>query len=366
MRDRISGRQLTALGFVALLSPLVRRFPQQLADRVGRTGWLAVPLAAAPLLLWLAGYRCLLRRGGGDWYALLQRCLGTFFGRLAAALSALWMVFYAGFLLRAAAAAKLSTLFLFGPEGSDVTGYPIFQLDMALAAAVAACGSLKAIARSAMVLRPLLVTVMLLVLALTLGNVDLGLLLPVTGRDLLPNGLAALRLSNSFAAVFLLAFLLGRTDGPPARRQLLGWGGALLGMGAAATVCCLGMFGPELTAQTGYPFFLLARDVTVLGSVERVEPLVVAASLFSDFILVSALLWMASRLALRLLGREEAPAKSPALLCAALAAATAFLFPGALEDWRFWSEDLVPVLSAAFTAGVPGIALAVGKLRGRL
>ena len=217
-----------------------------------------------------------------------------------------------------------------------------------------------------MVLRPLLVTVMLLVLALTLGNVDLGLLLPVTGRDLLPNGLAALRLSNSFAAVFLLAFLLGRTDGPPARRQLLGWGGALLGMGAAATVCCLGMFGPELTAQTGYPFFLLARDVTVLGSVERVEPLVVAASLFSDFILVSALLWMASRLALRLLGRAEAPAKSPALLCAALAAATAFLFPGALEDWRFWSEDLVPVLSAAFTAGVPGIALAVGKLRGRL
>ena len=359
MRDRISGRQLTALGFVALLSPLVRRFPQQLADHVGRTGWLAVPLAAAPLLLWLAGYRCLLRRGGGDWYALLQRCLGTFFGRLAAALSALWMVFYAGFLLRALAVRQMSTVY---PDA----GPGVFVLGMALAAAVAACGSLKAIARSAMVLRPLLVTVMLLVLALTLGNVDLGLLLPVTGRDLLPNGLAALRLSNSFAAVFLLAFLLGRTDGPPARRQLLGWGGALLGMGAAATVCCLGMFGPELTAQTGYPFFLLARDVTVLGSVERVEPLVVAASLFSDFILVSALLWMASRLALRLLGREEAPAKSPALLCAALAAATAFLFPGAREDWRFWSEDLVPVLSAAFTAGVPGIALAVGKLRGRL
>lgn len=359
MRDRISGRQLTALGFVALLSPLVRRFPQQLADRVGRTGWLAVPLAAAPLLLWLAGYRCLLRRGGGDWYALLQRCLGPFFGRLAAALSALWMVFYAGFLLRALAVRQISTVYPDADPG-------VFVLGMALAAAVAACGSLKAIARSAMVLRPLLVTVMLLVLALTLGNVDLGLLLPVTGRDLLPNGLAALRLSNSFAAVFLLAFLLGRTDGPPARRQLLGWGGALLGMGAAATVCCLGMFGPELTAQTGYPFFLLARDVTVLGSVERVEPLVVAASLFSDFILVSALLWMASRLALRLLGRAESPAKSPALLCAALAAATAFLFPGALEDWRFWSEDLVPVLSAAFTAGVPGIALAVGKLRGRL
>lgn len=359
MRDKISGRQLTALGFVALLSPLVRRFPQQLAARVGRTGWLSVFLSVLPLLLWLAGYRYLLRRGGGNWYDLLQRCLGTFLGRLAAALSALWMVFYAGFLLRALAVRQMSTVY---PDA----GPWVFVLGMALVAAVAACGSLRAIARSAMVLRPLLVGVMLLVLALTLGNVDLGLLLPVTERDLLPNGLAALQLSNSFAAVFLLVFLLGRADAPPARRQIFGWSGVLLVIGAGATVCCLGMFGPKLTAQTDYPFFLLARDVTVLGSVERVEPLVVAVSLFSDFILVSALLWMAARLALRQANREEASPKPPALLCAALAAATALLLPGGLEDWRVWSEELVPVLSAVFTAGVPVIALAVGKLRGKL
>ena len=359
MRDRISGRQLTALGFVALLSPLVRRFPQQLAAQVGRTGWLAVPLAALPLLLWLVAYRRLLRRGGGDWYGLLQRCLGKGLGRLAAGASALWMVFYAGFLLRALAVRQMSTVYPDAQPG-------VFVLGMALAAAVAACGSLKALARSAMVLRPMLAAVMLLVLALSLGNVDPGLLGPVTARDLLPNGLAALRLSNSFAAVFLLAFLLGRTDAPPARRQLLGWGGALLGMGAAATVCCLGMFGPALTARTGYPFFLLTRDLSVLGSVERAEPLVVAVSLFSDFILISALLWMAPRLALRICGRGEAPAWFPALLCAALAVAAAFLLPGGLEDWRHWSEDLIPALSAAFTAGVPALALAVGKLRGRL
>lgn len=359
MHDKISGRQLTALGFVGLLSPLVRRFPQQLAVHAGRTGWLAILLTALPLLLWLAGYRYLLRRGGGDWYALLQRCLGAFVGHLAAALSALWMVFYAGFLLRALAVRQMSTVYANAGPG-------VFVLGMALVAAVAACGSLRAIARSAMVLRPLLVAVMLLVLALTLGNVDLELLLPVTERDLLPNGLTSLRLSNSFAAAFLLVFLWGRTDGPPTRRQLFGWGGALLGIGLGATVCCLGMFGPELTAQTAYPFFLLARDVTVLGSVDRVEPLVVAVSLFSDFILVSALLWMAARLALRLSGKPEASPKLPALVCTALAVAAALLLPGGLEDWRVCSDEVVPVLSTVFTAGVPVIALAVGKLRGKL
>ena len=360
MRDTISGRQLTALGFVGLLSPLVRRFPQLLAAQVGRTGWLAVPLAALPLLLWLALYRALLRRGGGeDWYGLLQRCLGHLGGRLAAALSALWMVFYAGFLLRALALRQISTVY---PEAQP----GVFVLGMALPVALAACGSLRAVARSAMALRPALLAVIALVLALVLGNLDLGLLLPVTGRELAPNALAALELSNSCASVFLLAFLLGRTEPKPSRRQLLGWGGALLLLGGGATVCCLGMFGPELTARTGYPFFLLARDVTVLGSVERVEPLVVAVSLFSDFILLSALLWMAARLALRQAGRTDAAPAVPALVCAGLAAATALLLPGGLEDWQRWSEELVPALSAVFTAGLPLLALAVGKLRGRL
>lgn len=358
-KETISPRQLVALAFVGLLSPLVRRFPQTLAAAVGRAGWLAIPLSLPPLLLWLAGWRALLRRQR-DWFQLLTDALGRVPGRAAAALFALWMAAYAGFLLRANAVRQLSTVY---PEA----GPGIFVLSMALVCCLAAAGPLRGIVRAAMVLRPLMLTVIALVLALSAEHVDPGLLLPVAREDLAPAALAGLRLANSFGAMFLLAFLCGQAEGLPSRRQLAGWGGALYAVGAAATVCCIGMFGPELTGRMSYPFFMLARDVTVLGSVERVEPIVVAVSVLSDFVLASILLWMAVRLSLRLLGGTAGDwAFLPALVCGALAAAAALLLPGDLETWNYLSETLVPVLSAVFTAGLPLLTLCVGKLRRRL
>lgn len=350
--DTITPRQLVALGVVGLLSPLVRRFPQALAA-AGRNGWLAAPLAALPLLLWPLLYRALLRRRGGETAkpADLRAALRSGLGPVLFYLYPIWMICYAGFLLRAGAVRLLSTVY-------PAAGPAVFVLGMALLCALAASGSLRALARSAMLLRPLLLAVIGLVLALSADSLDPGLLFPVTGTGILEAAPAAAELANALGAAFPLAFLCAKSDALPSNWQLFGWGGALLGLCLAAAVCCFAMFGPALTARMHYPFFMLARDVTVLGAVERVEPLVAALWIASDFTMIGVLLWMSARLILpKGLDAPKAQTRRSAPAAALAAAVIALLLPGELLVWNALSERIVPLCSAAFSLLLPVLAL---------
>ena len=348
--DTISSRQLLALGVVGLLSPLVRRFPQALAA-AGRNSWLAVPLAAVPLLLWPLLYRALLSQPY-DLRAVLRRGLGP----VSCYLYPIWMVFYAGFLLRAGAVRLMSTVY---PDA----GPAVFVLGMALLCTLAAAGPLRALARSAMLLRPLLLAVIALVLALSADSLDLSLLFPSTGTGIYEAAPVAAELANALGAAFLLGFLCVNADTLPSKRQLFGWGGALLALCCAAAVCCFAMFGPTLTSRMNYPFFMLARDVTALGAVERIEPLVAALWIASDFTMIGVLLWMAARLALP--AGLDAPKKQTRFNAPAAglaAAVVALLLPGELPVWETLSEQIVPALSAVFTLALPTVALARNRV----
>ena len=65
-------------------------------------------------------------------------------------------------------------------------------------------------------------------------------------------------------------------------RPLRAVGGLLMFLVVAVT---LGHFGPELTGRLTYPFFALVRNTSVFGITERIEALVTALWVFSDFVL---------------------------------------------------------------------------------
>ena len=362
--DRLSARQLTALAFVSALSPLVRRFPRVLADLAGRGALGAVALSVplmAPLLL--GAWLLLRRRSAGTGLAgVFADILGLPLGRALAGLYGLWFLFYAGFLLRS------------GAERLCATAYPgaspaVFAVGTALLCALAAAGRSASLGRTAMLLRPLMLGLVLAVALLTAKDLDLTLLLPMRAPE--PSGLwtAALETANILSVLFFLGFLGDRLSEPLRPRTALPWLAALLGVVAAMALGCLGMFGPALTARLRYPYFMLVRDLTVLGALERIEPLVIALWVFPDFLFVSVLLLLAAkclRFALGPVRDAESPRPWLPVLCAGAAVAVAIFLPGALADLDALSETLVPRLCALFGLAPLPVLLLVGRLRKRL
>ena len=366
-KDSISGRQAVAAGFVAVLSPLIRRFPRVLAATAGRTAWLSAAFTALPAAAVIAAVYFLYRRQSAPtgFGTLLEKSLGRVVGRAVTLLYTLWILFYAGFLLRSGAGRFISTVY---PGAAPW----LFVVTMALLCGCAAMGRLAPIARAAMIFRPLLIAVFALAALLTLKDIDFGLLVPVTAADLLPNGCAALQTANVLSIALYLLFLGDRTEARLRLRELLPWLAALLFIIGAMTACCIGMFGPELTAKLTFPFFMLVRDVTLLGSLERIEPVVIALWVFSDFILLSLLLTIAGHNLRSCFGRGAGNGRPLSggrwlsLVCIAAAAAVGLTVAPDLRTFELLSETLVPLVNAVFVFALPIPAAVIGLIRRRI
>lgn len=371
MSDGISRRQMTAAVFVATLSTLIRRFPRVSAETAGRTGWLspllaAVPLALVFLVLWLF-YR---RRPEGTGFAeILTDIFGGVPGKLLTGLYGLWILLYAGFLLRSGADRFVSMVF-------PSTRLWLFIAVMALACLPAAMGRIRSIVRSALLFRPLLVTVFVLVFLLTLKLLNVRMLLPVTRSDLLPNSVAALKTTNAISGAFYLIFLSGRLEGRLVPKDYLGWAVTLLCLLSLMTASSIGLFGAALAGKMSFPFFMLARDVVVLGAVERLEPVVIAVWVLSDFVLLSLLPRIAAENFRFCFSLRDTDGHDPARslrhgrwlipVCVLLMAVGALCLSGDAADFGLLSDTVVPWINVGFSFGLPLLALLVGAMRRRI
>lgn len=368
-RDLITPRQLMTTALVCVLSPLIRRFPRDAAATAGRTAWLSAPMALVPaalviLIVWLLFRQ---RSEPTAFSTVLCDALGKIPGRAVMTLYALWLVFYAGFLLRSGAERFVTTVY---PDA----GFTVFIVAGALLVGIAALGSVRSIVRAAMIFCPLLIAVPFGASLLMLGDIDWAILVPVTAADLPTNGYAALQIANVISVLFFLSFLGNRLTEPLRPRNFLWRLPLLLVLLGAMTVCCLGLFGPELTAKLRYPFFLLLRDLHALGPLERAEPVVIALWVFSDFVLLSLLLRIAAdnlRICFGCPVEHSVPQAGFSLrrgrwltvlvtLCAVTVGLT--IAPDTTR-FVFFSEQVVPPANTLMTFAIPLLVLLIGALR---
>lgn len=370
--DTVTPRQMSAAAFVALLSPLIRRFPRALAETAGRGAWLAPILAALPLAAMLGVLRLFYRKqpSGAGFAEILVRVLGKVPGRVLTGLYGLWFTAYAGFLLRSGAERFISTVY-------PGAGPGLFIASMTLLCLTAALGRFCAVVRAAALFSPLMAALPVLSLLLTAGELEPALLLPVDPAGLPADLLAAGQTANVIAAVGFLAFFSDRLTRPFCRGDRV-WlrAAGVLAVLTGMTVSCLGMFGPALTASMTYPFFMLVRDVSVLGALERIEPAVIALWVLSDFVMLSLLLLAAGKTLRFCFGFREDAAPRHCIdlrhgrwlipVCAVSAAALALLLPGDLAAFRLLSDTVVPLASAGFMLALPLPVLILGLLRRRI
>ena len=338
-----------------ILSPALRLLPQRAAAVAGRAGW-AVALPVFPLLavyaLYLSRLSELQQEGiGMAEYAMLR--LGERVGRAVLLLYGAWFLFYGGFLLRAGADRLAAAVY---PQASPRP----FLLSMGLLCLFAALGKLRSLARFARVILPLLLSVMLLLLLISLKDVQSSNLLPVTILDfpaMLQAGAPALDVLG--LGLVLPFFLL-----PQVERSGPLWPGllrCLLQQTLLLTLLGLtviGKFGAELAAQLTLPFFTLVRNLLLFQSFERMEALIVSCWVFPDFLLVSLCLYTAQYCVRTAFGAAPQIDDGPRFsmermrwvipLCSLCSMAVGLLLAPDLTSLRRLSDHVIPAMGLIF------------------
>lgn len=353
--DKINRRQMAAAAFVALLSPVARRFPSGLVTVSGEAAWLAAPLAVLPVVVLIAFMGRLLR-GGRSLGDVFELSLGPRLGRLLVGLVSLWLIFYCGFILRSAAYRFTSTVY------PSAAGW-IFIVFSALCCLPIALGRFSAIARFSVLLRPLLIAVLAAVFALSLPGCSLRGLFDLSEADALPTLQSSFTVLNTLSVVCYLGFAEHRCTEGFRPRQYIGWALVLLAITELLCLSCLGVFGAELTVKLNYPFFMLVRDVAVFNSFARLEALIIALWMFADAVHISLLLQLASG-NLRRIGPWDSPWLTVCVTAAAAAAGLAM--PSGMLGVGLFSEKIVPFGNAVIIFGLLPLTAAIGWLRRRI
>lgn len=357
MKHNYDQRQLRALCYTAALAPASHLIPKVTARIAGSGSWIA-PLIALPVILvfmlLLSGFMRQ-RRDGEGLGELILRTGGSGFGSAAIILLAAFMIFDGGLLLRSAAGRFTATIF-------PSSGPWFFMLIMLAMGTLAALGPVKALPRSARVFSPILTAVLLVTLVFAFSSADKSRLLPVSRSDTADLFLSSLIVVEIFAGILTFAAVLEdqcpRSRGSFKSHAL--WIALICLLLTVLSAVIIGSYGAKLSSELTSPFFSMIRDVTLFRTVERIEALVAALWVMSDFALLALLLISASHLLRLALGYKPERRGVPMLsmengrwvipVCSALAAGAAAFIPPQQEQLDFLSQFIVPAvnLSAAF------------------
>lgn len=283
-----AARRLYALGFCAFTVPAVLLLP--------RAGWLWAGLASVGCALFL-GVLVVLRRQCG--HGVAEVAGRTAYGRVCLLPALLWNLLILGATARQLCAAY--------PTG---TPFPLVGLLLLVLAAYAAQRGEGGVLRAAAVVFFALVVFYALILGFSVPKLHFAWLAPQRNTDwrLLPSVLCP-------AVVLYLG-------GAEAKGKPLPW----LALSAAfATLCAAvaaGSLSPAVTAGEPFPFYTAAKSVSVLGAMERLEPLVSAALTAGGFCLLALLCAANGRIVAAFLPRAE---KFTALLNLALGGGAVWL-----------------------------------------
>lgn len=366
-------RQLLPLATVFFLSPALRLVPSGTAELAGRAAWVSVPAALPFLLLYMFFMsRFLARRKSGESLTELSlRALGPLWGRLILFLLALWFLLYGGFMLRSGAVRIITTIY---PNSSP----ELFIVSMGLLGLYAALGAERTLVRSAKIIKPAVIGVLILVLSFALVSIQRENLLPLTVLDAAGTFKGSLASLGVASVSIYMCFFLGGLDCESEGffKALALWSLYTLGLLFWLNTAIIGAFGAELSSRLSQPFFALIRNLVFFRSLERVEALVVSLWIFSDFILISLCLQASQRALRRAFGFEAdytgqrigdlGSGRFLIWLCGIAAIALGCIIAREPEQLEFWSRQLIPGVNLAVALLLlPGIYI-IGRLKKRI
>lgn len=235
-------------------------------------------------------------------HGLAERITGCFVGKVAAVVMIFWIIAVMGY-----CACLADSAF------PMVDGFPGLGWVLLALAAWGSRKGVRACAGCSGILCLFLLVLYGIVAAFAVPDVQLSYLMP--------NGQWTQAIA--VAGLFLLPAAVWTVPVRERKGSSRGWVLLLPVLAAALSAVTAGVLSPELARKTAVPIYELARSVSVLGVVERIEPLLSAAMTMGIFCLLTCLTCACQALAERI-----APWRWWGSLCALLAAGAMYLVRG--------------------------------------
>lgn len=365
--------QQLCLGFLCLLSLIIRMLPRQAAISAGPYAWISALLSIIPLaLIFLLSDRAFKNAGPEEGFAqLFIRALGPGAGKGAILLFTVWLVFYLALVLHNASDRYISSTY----QGAPPLFFILILLTMAM---VAALNSFRALARTAEVFFPLLILAVALVLFIGLREMDPQNLPPISSSQVpeMLSGIPIITVVQSVSVYF--GFLEGRV-GQKEKRRGAGFLFILLLVTTVTLICAavIGFLGTELTRKLSFPFFVMVRNLSLFNVAERIDAVVVGLWVVSDFMITSSLLFIIINNLRICFGLDPVSHESEkrlsfrngrwiTWLCGAVTLAlSAVIFPSSFDLAAFFNR-IVPLINAGFIFVLLPAILFIGLAKKKL
>lgn len=355
-KGKITSGQASAMLYIGLLSPIIRLLPKTAVDMGGYASWISV-IAAFPvlfLLIWFWRKMMGGRKPGDSMADVTIKAIGRTGGKIAVSLFGLWLIFYIGFMLKSGAERLISSAY-------ETATPSLFILTILAVATIVATKKLKVLGRLSEILFIILSVVFIFIMIPAFAEIEPGNLLPITvysTGDILKGAVPIINIGT--VGVYLY-FFKDVADADNNNRIIVKRLVTVLGVILILMVTTIVVLSEPLIRKLQHPFFIMVRDLSVFGVVERVESVVIALWVVSDIVYVSMLLKICGEIFSKV--TEKKKDRQYSISAAVLSLIPAYLAANSAFELNFFSEKIIPGINMLIIFIMLPLIFVIGKIR---
>ncbi|HHW47874.1 MAG TPA: endospore germination permease, partial [Clostridiaceae bacterium] len=286
-REKISIRQAVILFIMFVYSPTLRLYPIN-AARIGqRAGWLTPVLNVLPFICLVFIIQALFKNDkNANLSDIIHKSLGKFFGSAILILYLIWLLITLGVYVRYFGERFLVSLL---PN----THINFFTVTILAAVFYVLQKGIVYITRTAEFLFLVFSLVFIFLFLLSIPNLEIINLFPVTYHDALPlikSALSSIGLWGAFTLIFFFGDKINNKE--HIKRYGLQSAIYLVITAMMVLIQTIGVYGYSVIERLSLPYIFAVKSISILQTLERIESLAVAAWIIVDFVAISVILYI--------------------------------------------------------------------------
>jgi spore germination protein KB len=285
-KDKISVRQAAIAFLVMIYSPAIRIYPPYVADQARFAGWLAPLFAVLPFIGLVFLMQALFQNcKDANLSDLILKIFGKYLGRTILSLYLVWLIILSGSHVRFFAERFLSALF---PN----TSVSFFSVSILIVAYYVVRGGIVQLIRTVEFLFLLFSAVFVLLFLLTIPNIELTNVLPVTYYDIIPLTKASFPIIGIWS-YFTVIFFFGDKINDKENIRRFGFQSSiyLVITTLMLLIQTIGVYGYTVVKRLPFPYFIAVRSISLLDTIERIESVALAFWVIVDFVVITVFLY---------------------------------------------------------------------------
>lgn len=286
-KDKISTRQAVIIFLMLVYSPAIRLFPV-IAAKIGeQAGWLTPILAVLPFICLVYIMQALFNKEKEiNLSDIFFKILGRILGRVLLALYLMWMMVLLGLYVRYFAERFLTSLL---PN----TPMAFFTITILAVVFYAVRGGIVQLTRTVEFLFLAFSVVYVILFLLTIPNIEVINLFPVTYYDVLPLAKSAYAIFGVWGH-FTFIFFFGDKINDKEHIKRFGLQGTayLLIMALMVLIQTIGVYGYTIIERLSMPYFLVTKSISILETIERIESVALTFWIIVDFVVISVFMYI--------------------------------------------------------------------------